>query len=92
MHNRQQRQLLESLHPDKVYKTYGCLYSEQRLEVIGAFLKYNRPLDAEELWLQMANSGRKISLSCVRSSLNWLVNQKLAAISKPTNGRSCYCL
>ncbi|MEM8893112.1 MAG: hypothetical protein AAGC88_00960 [Bacteroidota bacterium] len=76
-------ELVSALKSPEYYRTNGGIYSEQRIEVIEAFLKLNTPVEAEFLWLQMVNSGRKVSLSCVRSSLNWLVDN--APVSRHRN-------
>ncbi|MEM8893107.1 MAG: hypothetical protein AAGC88_00935 [Bacteroidota bacterium] len=78
--------LLNRLNSPHYYKTLGGLYSSQRVEVIKVFLELDRPMDAETLWLHMVNSGRKVSLSCVRSSLNWLVNNALVFKTKSSIG------
>ncbi|MEM8895719.1 MAG: hypothetical protein AAGC88_14145, partial [Bacteroidota bacterium] len=52
----------------------------------------NQPIDAEGLWLLMANSGKRISLSCVRSSLNWLVSNRIASKGTSTTGQQPFSL
>ncbi|MEM8896311.1 MAG: hypothetical protein AAGC88_17160 [Bacteroidota bacterium] len=78
--------LLTQLTSTQYYKKQGGLYSAQRVEVIQAFLDLGRPIDAETLWLHMVNSGRKVSLSCVRSALNWLVINAPVSREKNSSG------